>query len=117
MGGSVNEKSRIMLTIIEASSSDNRGEALKPSMRSLLEAIERTTETTNMALRNRVARRWVQVDLMQLTVKKSILHVKLRNSPPTNRGHRNNSMNSGPVSNRSKDLIVMSVLLLKATSN
>jgi hypothetical protein len=114
----VNEKSRIMLTIIEASSSDNRGEALKPSMRSLLEAIERTTETTNMALRNRVARRWVQVDLlMQLTVKKSILHVKLRNSPPMDRGHRNNGMNSGPVSNRSKDLIVMSVLLLKATSN
>jgi hypothetical protein len=36
----VNEKSMIMLTSNEASSSDNRGEALKPSTRGLLEAIE-----------------------------------------------------------------------------
>jgi hypothetical protein len=84
----------------------------------LLEAIERTMETTDMALGNRVARRWVHVDLMQLTVKESILHVKLRDGPLTNRGHHNKSMNSDPVSNRSKSLlIVMTVLLLKTTGN
>jgi hypothetical protein len=33
MGGGVNEKSRIMLTSNKPSSSDNRGEALKPSTR------------------------------------------------------------------------------------
>jgi hypothetical protein len=99
--GSMNEKSRIMLTSNKSSSNDNRGEALKPSMRGLIDTIERMVETTDMALRNRVARRWVHVDLlMQLTVKKNIIHVKLRDGPPTNKGHRNKSMDSGPVSNR-----------------
>jgi hypothetical protein len=117
-GGSMNEKSRIMLTSNKSSSNDNRGEALKPSMRSLFETIERTAETTDMALRNIVAKRWVHVDLlMQLTVKKIILHVKLRDGPPMNRSHRNKSMNGGPMSNRSKSLIVTTILLLKTTSN
>jgi hypothetical protein len=98
-GGCVNKKCRIMLTSNKSSSSDNWGEALKLSIRGLLEAIERTVETTDMALGNRVARRWVHVDLlMQLTVKKSILHVKLRDGPTTNRGHHNKSMNGGPYS-------------------
>jgi hypothetical protein len=85
----------------------------------LLEAIERMAETTNMAIRNRVARRWVHIDLlMQLTVKKSVFHIKLRDSPLANRGHRNKRMNGGPVSNRSKSLLVVTtVLLLKTTSN
>jgi hypothetical protein len=85
----------------------------------LLEAVERTMETTNMAIRNRVARRWVHIDLlMQLTVKKIVLHVKLRDSPPTNRGHHNKRMNGGPVSDRSESLlIVRSILLLKTMSN
>jgi hypothetical protein len=85
----------------------------------LLEAIERMAETTNMAIRNTVARRWMHVDLlMQLTMKKSILPVKLRDSPPMNRGHRNKRMNDGLMSNRSKSLIVVTtVLLLKTMSN
>jgi hypothetical protein len=59
----------------------------------------------------------VHVDLlMQLTMKKSVLHVKLRDSPPTNRCHK--SMNGGPVSNRSENLLVVTtVLLLKTMSN
>jgi hypothetical protein len=80
-GGSVNEKSMIMLTGSKTSSGGNWSEALKPSMRGLLEVIERTSETTIMAIRNRVARRWVHLDLLiQLTVKKSVLQVKLRES-------------------------------------
>jgi hypothetical protein len=76
--GSMNEKSRIMLTSNKSSSNDNRGEALKPS----------------------------------------ILHVKLRDDPPTNRSHHNKSMDGGPVRNRCKSLlIVMTILLLKTTSN
>jgi hypothetical protein len=115
----VNEKSRIMLTSNKSSSNDNRGEALKPSTKGLFEIIERTTKTTNMTLRNRVARWWVHVDLlMQLTVKKSILHVKLRDGPPTNRSHCNKSMNGDPMNNRSKSLlIVTTILLLKTTTN
>jgi hypothetical protein len=75
----VNEKSRIMLTSNEPISSENRGEVLKPSTRGLLKAIERMEETTDMAIGNIVARRWVHVDLMQLIVKKkNILHIKPR---------------------------------------
>jgi hypothetical protein len=71
MGGSVNEKSRVMMTSNKPSSSDNRGESLKPSTRDLREAIERTTEAIDVTIGNIVARRWVHVDLiMQLTVKK-----------------------------------------------
>jgi hypothetical protein len=119
-GGSVNEKSSLMLTGSKTSSGDNRGEVLKPSTRGLLEAIERTAETTNMVIRNRVAKRWVHVDLllMQHAMKKSVLHVKLRDSPLRNRGHRNKSRNGGHVSNRSESLlVVMIVLLPKTTSN
>jgi hypothetical protein len=92
---------------------------LKPSTRGLLEAIERMAETTNMAIRNRVARRWVHVDLLiKLTVKKSVLYVKLRDSPLTNICHRNKRMNGCLVSNRIKSLlIVMTILLLKNMSN
>jgi hypothetical protein len=112
----VNEKCRIMLTSNEPSSSDNQGEALKPSTRGLLEAIKRTTETTGMTIRNRVAMRWVHAGLlMQLNVKKSILHVKLRDDPPMNRGRHNKSMNGGPVSNRSKCLFIVTIILLLKT--
>jgi hypothetical protein len=116
-GGSVNEKSKIMLASNKPSSSDNRSEALKPSTRGLLEAIERTAEKTDVAIRNIVARRWVHVDLLlQLTVKKSILHVKLRDGPPTNRGHRNKSVNGSSVSNRSKGLLIVTTVLLQKTT-
>jgi hypothetical protein len=87
-------KSRIMLTSNKPSNNDNRGEAFKPRTRDLLESIERTTEMTNMSIITRVARRWVHVDLlMQLTVKKLILNVTLRDCPLTNRDHRNKNVN------------------------
>jgi hypothetical protein len=74
---------------------------------------------TDVAIGNKVARRWVHVDLlMQLTMKKNILHVKLRDGSPMNRGYHNKSANGGPMRNRSKGLlIVTNVLLLKITSN
>jgi hypothetical protein len=65
MEGSVSEKSKIRLTINKSSSSNNQGEALNLSMRGLLATIERTTETTNMAIKNRIARRWVHLDLFK----------------------------------------------------
>jgi hypothetical protein len=55
---------------------------------------------------------------MQLTVKKIIFHIKLRDSPLTNKGLHIKSMNGGLVSNISKSLlIVTNVLLLKTTTN
>ena len=62
----------------ETGSSDNRGEALKPGTRSLLDSIERMTKPTYMTIRNKVTRWRMHVDfLTQLTMKESILHVKL----------------------------------------
>jgi hypothetical protein len=56
--------------------------------------------------------------LTQLTIKKVILHIKLRDGPLLNRSHGKESVNSGHMSNRSKSLIIIStLLLLKTTSN
>jgi hypothetical protein len=56
--------------------------------------------------------------LMQLTIKQDILGIKLRDGPLPNRSHDKKSVNSGHMSNKSKSLIIiMTVLLLKATSN
>src|SRR5438128_7273496 len=108
-----------MLASNKTSSENNRGEALKPGAGSLLEAIERATETTDVTIRNRVSRGRVHVDLlMQLAMKKGILHIKLRDGPSANRSNNNKSMDSGPMGNRSKSLlIIMPILLLKPTCN
>jgi hypothetical protein len=53
--------------------------------------------------------------LTQLTIKKGILHIKLRDKPLPNRSHSKKSVNSGHMSNRSKSLIIIPVLLLLKT--
>lgn len=54
----------------ETASSDNRGEALKLGTRSMFEAIERTTKSTYVTIRNKVTKRRMHVDfLTQLTMK------------------------------------------------
>jgi hypothetical protein len=56
--------------------------------------------------------------LTQLTIKKDILHIKLRDGPLLNKRHGKKSVNSGHMSNRSKSLIIiMILLLLKNMSN
>src|SRR6266508_3299360 len=108
-----------MLTSNKTSSENNRGEALKPGAGSLLEAIERATETTDVTIRNRVSRGRMHVDLlMQLAMKKGILHIKLRDGPSVNRSNNNKSMDSGPMGNRSKGLLIITpILLLRPTCN
>src|SRR5207237_4389703 len=110
---------RIMLVSNKTSSKNNIGEALKPGAGSLLEAIERATETTYVTIKNRVSRERVHVDLlMQRAMKKSILHIKLRDGPSANRSNSNKSMDSGPMGNRSKGLLIITpILLLKPTCN
>jgi hypothetical protein len=101
------------------SSCDHRGKTIKPSPRSLLKAIKRATKMTNHALRDRIPRWWTHVNILtQLTFKKCILHVKLRDGLAPNRSHHKKSVNSGHMSNRSKSLIIIStMLLLKTTSS
>jgi hypothetical protein len=115
----MDKKSWIMSAGGKTSSSDHRGKTLKPSMRSLLKAIKGVMNVTNHTLRDIIPRWWAHVNiLMQLTIKKDILHIKLRDEPLPNRSHNKKIMNSGHMSNRSKSLIIiMTLLLLKTTSN
>jgi hypothetical protein len=118
-GWHVNEESQIMNASRKTSSCDHRSKALKPSPRSLLKAIKGTTKMTSHTLRNIIPRWWMHVNiLMQLTINKGILDIKLRDGPLSNRSHFKKSVNSGHMSNRSKSLIIITtVLLLKTTGN
>jgi hypothetical protein len=103
----------------KTSNCDHRGKTLKPSPRSLLKAIKGAMKVTNHALRDRIPRWWTHVNiLMQLTIKKDILHIKLIDGSYPNKSHGKKSANSSHMSNRSKSLIIIStMLLLKTTSN
>jgi hypothetical protein len=115
----VDKKSWIMSAGGKISSCDHRGKTPKPSPRSLLKAIKRATKMTNHALRDRIPRWWTHVNILtQLTIKKGILHIKLRDRPAPNRSYGKKSVNSGHMSSRSKSLIIIStMLLLKTMSN
>jgi hypothetical protein len=115
----VDEDSRIISTGGKTSSCDHRGKILKPISRSLLKVIKGAMKVTNHTLRDIIPRWWMHVNILtQLTIKKDILHIKLRDGPLLNRSHDKKSVNSGHMSNRSKSLIIiMILLLLKTTSN
>jgi hypothetical protein len=74
---------------------------------------------TNHTLRDRIPRWWTHVNiLMQLTIKKDVLHIKLRDGPLSNRNYDKKSVNNGHMINRNKSFIIISiVLLLKTISN
>jgi hypothetical protein len=76
-------------------------------------------ECESHTLRDRIPRWWTHVNILtHLTIKKGILHIKLRDGPLPNRSHGKKSVNSGHMSNRIKSLIIiMTLLLLKTTSN
>jgi hypothetical protein len=115
----VNEESQIMSASEKISYCDHRSQSLKPSSRSLLKAIKGVTKVTNHTLRNRIPRWWTHVNILtQLTIKKDILDIKLRDVPLPNRSHDKKSANSGHMSTRSKNLIIITtMLLLKTTDN
>jgi hypothetical protein len=115
----VDKKSRIMSAGEKTSSSNHRGKMLKPSARSLVKAIKGATNVTNHTLRDRIPRWWTHVNILtQFTIKKDILHIKQRDGPLQNRSHSKKSANSDHMSNMSKNLIIITtLLLLKTTSN
>jgi hypothetical protein len=113
----MNKESRIMSAGGKTSSCDHRGKTLKPSSKSLLKAIKRATKVTNHALRDRIPRWWTHVNILtQLTIKKGILHIKLRDGLSPNRSHGKKSVNSSHMSNMSKSLIIISTMLLLKTN-
>jgi hypothetical protein len=103
----------------KTSSNDHGGKTMKPSARSLLKAIKGATKVANHTLRDRIPRWWAHVNILtQLTIKKGILHIMLRDGSLPNRSHNKKSANSGHMSNMSKSLIIiMIVLMLKTISN
>jgi hypothetical protein len=107
-----------MSTSGKISSSGHRGKTLKPNARSLLKAIKGVTNVTNHTLRDRISRWWTYVNILtQLTIKKDILHIKLRDGPLPNRSYSKKSVNSGHMSNNKILIIITTLLLLKTTSN
>jgi hypothetical protein len=114
----VNKESQIISTDRKTSSCDHRGKTLKPSPRSLLKAIKGATKVTNHTLKDRIPRQWTHVNILtQLTIKKDILHIKLRDRPLPNRSHNKKSVNSGHMNNMSKSLIIIMILLLLKTTS
>jgi hypothetical protein len=88
----VDKKSRIMSASGKTSSCDHRVKTLKPSLRSLLKAIKGATKVTNHTLRDRIPRWWTHVNVLtQLTIKKNILYIKLRDRLLSNRSHNKKS--------------------------
>jgi hypothetical protein len=103
----------------ETSCCNYKGEALKPSPGSLLKTIKGAIKVIDHTLRDKIPRWWTHVNILtQLTIKKSILYIKLGDEPLPNRSHRKKSVNSGHMSNMNKSLIIiMTLLLLKTTGN
>jgi hypothetical protein len=79
----VNKESWIMSADRKTNSCDHRGKMLKSNPRSLLKAIKGATKVTNHTLRDRIPRWWTHINILtQLTIKKGILHIKLRLTTP-----------------------------------
>jgi hypothetical protein len=76
-------------------------------------------EVTNHTLRDRIPRWWMHVNILtQLTIKKGILYIKLRDKLLLNRSQGKKRANSGHMSNGSKNIIIITtLLLLKTTCN
>ena len=115
--GSVDKESRLVVIGLKNSINDSSGEALKPGLRSLLEAVERATQPANHSIRDRVSRRWLHVYLLtQLAIEKGFLDIKLGDGPLSDRSNREKSPDCGHMSNGSKGLIIITTLLLLKTT-
>jgi hypothetical protein len=115
----MNKESQIMSASGETSCCGHRGKALKTSLRNLLKTIKGVTEMTNHTLRDRIPRWWVHVNILtKLIIKKCTLYIKMGDEPLPNIIHDKKSVNSGHMSSGSKNLIIITtLLLLKTTGN
>ena len=72
---------------------------------------------TNQAIWDRITWGWLHIDLLlQFSIKKSILNIKLGDGPLLHRSNSKESPDSGHVSNRSKSLIIVTTMLLLETT-
>jgi hypothetical protein len=104
----VDKESWIMSAGGKTSRCDHRDKTLKSSLRSLFKAIKGATKVTNHAIRDIIPRWWTHVNILtQLTIKKCILHIKLRDGPSPNRSHDKKSANSSHMSNRTEAAVLV----------
>jgi len=120
---------RVGVEAVRTMSSDT--EAEKPScrryvanrwyhVRSLLEAVEGSLQKTHMIGASGVnkARRLMTVDgLLQVAVKKGVLHIQLVDRPATRGGDAEDDMNRRRLDNGAKGLIVVDVVALSEATN
>ena len=76
-------------------------------------------KTPDRAIRKKISRWWLHGDpLMQLTIKRDILNIKLRDRSMANKYHSEKCEKSGHVGHMSKCFIlVIAMILLKATGH
>ena len=81
--------------------------------------MEIATKTPDRAIRKKISRWWLHVDLlMQLMIKKDILDIKLRDRSMANKYYSEKCEKSGHVGHMSKCFIlVIAMILLKATGH
>ena len=99
----------------EAQGADVAGEALVPRPRGLLESIQGLLQQADMIWRSWVdkTRRLLAVDrLLQMAMKKSILHVELMDGPGARDGEAEDNPYRGRFDNRTESLVVVESMLL-----
>jgi len=97
-----------------------RGEPLVPCPRSLLEAVEGSLQKTHMIGASGVnkARRLLTVDgLLQVAVKKGVLHIQLVDRPATRGGDAEDDTNRRRLDNGAEGHIVVDVVALSEATN
>ena len=104
----------------EAKLSKIGGEPLVPCARSLLETIERSLQETHMVRMSRVNKAWrlLTVDgLLQVSVKKSVLHVQLVDRPAPGSGDAEDDADRRWLDDGAERLIVVDAVALSEAAN
>jgi len=104
----------------EAQGADVAGEALVPRPRGLLESIQGLLQQADMIWRSWVdkTRRLLAVDrLLQMAMKKSILHVELMDGPGARDGEAEDDPYRGWFDNWTEGLVVVDAVLLQEPAN
>ncbi|KAL2656120.1 hypothetical protein AAZV13_04G103300 [Glycine max] len=108
----------ISLTSFQPKKLNNMTEFTKPSLRGLLQPIERSTQLTNktiLPLSNK-PRRLLHINLLlKITMEESILNVKLMKRPMTHGCHSKKQTNSGDFSHRRKGVTLIKAINLSIT--
>ena len=96
------------------------GEPLVPRLRSLFETVQRTLQETDIVKMSGVdeARRLLAIDsLLQVTMKKGVLHIELVDRPAAGGGDAEDDTNGGRFDNRIERLVVVDVVALSEAAD